>query len=163
MLTLSTFGSEAGQSRVQQATAEQECKCFDSFMSNAHYMLYIPRLQVFRGCKTASQDDSYLPRFGVAFTPQTVSSAVVKTSLSFNYGRRFVCSLMTQRRNTHIPPLSLCCCITPKGDQVRTLYTLWTTASVTTAINSSVHARIHLCMPTAPNSKMEISNIFNFL
>ena len=38
--------------------------------------------------------------------------------------------------------LTLYCCVTPKDDQVTTLYTLWTTPSVTVARNSSEHAHI---------------------
>ena len=39
-----------------------------------------------------------------------------------------------------IPPLTLCCHVTLKHDRVTTLYTLWTTPSVTVVKLSSVHA-----------------------
>ena len=39
-----------------------------------------------------------------------------------------------------------------------TLYTPWTTTSVTLARNSSVHAGIHLHMPTLRSSEVEILN-----
>ena len=44
--------------------------------------------------------------------------------------------------------LTLCHHITPKDVRVTTLYTLWTTPSVTIARNSYAHACIHLLMPT---------------
>ena len=37
------------------------------------------------------------------------------------------------------PLLAVCRRVTPKNDQVTTLYTLWTTTSVTVARNSTVH------------------------
>ena len=47
--------------------------------------------------------------------------------------------------------------------RVTTLYTLWTTPSVTIARNSSAHAGICLCMITVANSEVQILNIYNFL
>ena len=47
-----------------------------------------------------------------------------------------------------IPQLTLCRRITQKDNQVTTLYTPWTTPSVTVARNSYVQPRIHLCMLT---------------
>ena len=47
--------------------------------------------------------------------------------------------------------------------QVTTLYILWSTPSVTRARNSSVHARIRLCMPTIQNSEVQILNILKLL
>ena len=49
-------------------------------------------------------------------------------------------------------------CITPKDDEITTLYTLWTTTSDTIARNSSEHTGMRLCMPTVPNSEAEILN-----
>ena len=49
--------------------------------------------------------------------------------------------------------------ITPKDDQVTTLYTPWITPSVTIARNSSVHTHIHLYMLTVRWSKVEILSI----
>ena len=49
--------------------------------------------------------------------------------LSFNYHSRFVCDLVSQWRNVHVPPVALCHHITPKDDQVTTLNTPWTPTS----------------------------------
>ena len=54
---------------------------------------------------------------------------------------------MTQWQKVHLPPPALCHHVTPKDDRVTTLYTLWTTPSVTEARNSYEHACIPLHMP----------------
>ena len=58
-----------------------------------------------------------------------------------------------------LAPLALSNHITPKDDRVTTLYTPWTTPSVTIARNSSTHAHIGLCIPMVPNFEGEIFNI----
>ena len=73
--------------------------------------------------------------------------------LSFNNRPRFVSDLVTQCQNVHLPPLTLCRHVTPKDDQVTTLYTSCTTPSGSVAKNSSAHARIRLHMPMVPNSE----------
>ena len=69
-----------------------------------------------------------------------------------------VCKVVTQWKNVHLPPLTLCHRITPKDDLVTNLYTLWTTPSVTIVRNSSVHAHIHSHMLTMRWSVAEILN-----
>ena len=60
--------------------------------------------------------------------------------LSFNYRPRFVCDLVTQWRNVHVPPVALCSHVTPKDNRVTPLYIQWTALSATVERNSSVHA-----------------------
>ena len=76
---------------------------------------------------------------------------------------RFVWDLVTQWRNVHLPPLTLCHRVKPKDDRVTTLCTPWITPSVTIARNSSVHARIRLHIPTVSNTEAEILNILKLL
>ena len=76
--------------------------------------------------------------------------------LSFNYYLRFVCDLVTQCRNVHLPPLTLCPRVTWKDDRVITLYTTWTTPSVTVAGNLHVHAHFRSCMPMVLKSEAKI-------
>ena len=80
-----------------------------------------------------------------------------ETPLSFNYCLRFICILVSQWRNVHIPLLALCCCITPKDDQIITLCTPWTTPAVTTVKNS--YAQNCACRLMVPNSEGKILNI----
>ena len=54
---------------------------------------------------------------------------------------------------------TLCCHITPKHDRVTTVYTPWTTPSVTVARNLSVRVHFSLCTPMVPRSEAEILNI----
>ena len=54
---------------------------------------------------------------------------------------------------------SNCCCVSPKDDHVTTLYTPWTTPSVTVARNSYMHAQNRPCMPTVHKSEVEILNV----
>ena len=75
-----------------------------------------------------------------------------------HYHVRFVCQVVTQWRTVQLPPLTLCCHVTPKDDRVTTLHTPWTAASVTVARNSSVHAHIRMRRPMVPNSEAEVLN-----
>ena len=62
-------------------------------------------------------------------------------TLSLNYRPRFICNLVTQWRDLHLPPLTLCHCVALTDDRVTTLYTQWwTTPSDIVARNSSAHA-----------------------
>ena len=55
------------------------------------------------------------------------------------------------------PQLMLCCNVIPKGDQVKTLHTLWTTPSDTIYSSLNVSVRLHMLM--VPNSEVEILSI----
>ena len=59
---------------------------------------------------------------------------------TFNYRLRFVCEVVTQWQNVHSPQLIQGRRNTPVDGRVTTLYTPWTTPSVTIARNSSAHA-----------------------
>ena len=50
-------------------------------MPSSRYRWYILQLQIFRGSRTVSKDNSYLPRFGVAIT-----LALLKAQVSLQLG-----------------------------------------------------------------------------
>ena len=127
-------------------------------MPLSHYRQYVPWLQVFLDCGTA---------FQVALFPLSCShfrwcklwlKVFGAITLSFNYHHsRFVFNLLSQWRNIHVPPLTLCCHITPKHNQITTLCTTWTTPSITVVRN--LYAQNCLPLPTILNSEAEIINI----
>ena len=81
--------------------------------------------------------------------------------LSLSFRPRFVCELLTQWQNVQLLPLTLCRhSVTLKDDRVTTLYTLWTTPSVTVARNLSVHAYFQLRMSLVPKSEVKIFQNF---
>ena len=121
-------------------------------MRLSHYRQYVPRLQ-------QNRLSPHIIRV-VHSTGGVIHSywCLVKHP-SFSNHSRFIYDLVSQWRNIHIPPLALCCRVTLKDDRVTTLYTPWTTPSVTMARNSYAHAWNHLRMLTVPNSEAEILNI----
>ena len=112
-------------------------------MPYSYYRWYIPRLEVLLGSGTASKDSTYLQIFGVSFTLHVVQPRVIGV-------RRNACVLQlpseVRMRTCYTvvkhPCTALCHRITPKDVQSTTLYTPWTTPSVTIERNSSAHAHV---------------------
>ena len=131
-------------------------------MRHSHYRLYVLRLKFFRGGRTTSEDASYLPRFGVAFTIQAVYFMIIGVwwnalVLQLLYKvHMWPCDTVAKHPSTSTRLMPLYYTV---HNRVTTLYTLLTTPSFTVAKNSLIRLRV----PTVPNSEVEILKIVTLL